>query len=160
MEKFFNEINIIYGCLTALFTYMFGELWFLFVGFLILNITDWFTGWGASRKENTESSSVGAKGILKKVCYWVVIAVAFYIGVALSKMGTVIGTDLRFLQAVGWFVLANYIINEIRSILENCVRIGIEVPEILVKGLDVTSNLVDKIGGESVEQRDNESTIK
>lgn len=160
MEKFFNEINIIYGCLTALFTYMFGELWFLFVGFLILNITDWFTGWGASRKENTESSSVGAKGILKKVCYWVVIAVAFYIGVALSKMGAVIGTDLRFLQAVGWFVLANYIINEIRSILENCVRIGIEVPEILVKGLDVTSNLVDKIGGESVEQRDNKSTIK
>lgn len=160
MEKFFNEINIIYGCLTALFTYMFGELWFLFVGFLILNITDWFTGWGASRKENKESSSVGAKGILKKVCYWVVIAVAFYIGVALSKMGAVIGADLRFLQAVGWFVLANYIINEIRSILENCVRIGIEVPEILVKGLDVTSNLVDKIGGESVEQRDNESTIK
>lgn len=160
MGKFFNEINIIYGCLTALFTYMFGELWFLFVGFLILNITDWFTGWGASRKENKESSSVGAKGIIKKVCYWVVIAVAFYIGVALSKMGTVIGTDLRFLQAVGWFVLANYIINEIRSILENCVRIGIEVPEILVKGLDVTSNLVDKIGGESVEQRDNESTIK
>lgn len=102
MEKFFNEINIIYGCLTALFTYMFGELWFLFVGFLILNITDWFTGWGASRKENTESSAVGAKGIIKKVCYWVVIA----------------------------------------------------------KGLDVTSNLVDKIGGESVEQRDNESTIK
>ena len=160
MEKFFNEINIIYGCLTALFTYMFGELWFLFVGFLILNITDWFTGWGASRKENTESSSVGAKGIIKKVCYWIVIAVAFYIGVALSKMGTVIGADLRFLQAVGWFVLANYIINEIRSILENCVRIGIEVPEILVKGLDVTANLVDKIGGESVEQRDNESVSK
>lgn len=160
MEKVFNEINIIYGCLTALFTYMFGELWFLFVGFLILNITDWFTGWGASRKENTESSAVGAKGIIKKVCYWVVIAVAFYIGVALSKMGAVIGADLRFLQAVGWFVLANYIINEIRSILENCVRIGIEVPEILVKGLDVTSNLVDKIGGESVEQRDNESVSK
>ncbi len=160
MEKFFNEINIIYGCLTALFTYMFGELWFLFVGFLILNITDWFTGWGASRKENTESSSVGAKGILKKVCYWVVIAVAFYIGVALSKMGTVIGADLRFLQAVGWFVLANYIINEIRSILENCVRIGIEVPEILVKGLDVTSNLVDKIGGESVEHDEDESILK
>ena len=64
------------------------------------------------------------------------------------------------MQAVGWFVLANYIINEIRSILENCLRIGIDVPEILVKGLEITENLVDKIGGESVEYTDNESTSK
>ena len=160
MEKFFNQVNMIYGCLIAIFSYIFGELWFLFVGFIVLNITDWLTGWGASRKEHKESSSVGAKGIIKKVCYWIVIAVAFYIGVAFEKMGSILGADLEFMQAVGWFVLANYIINEIRSILENCLRIGIEVPEILVKGLDVTSNLVDKIGGESVEQRDNESTIK
>ena len=41
---------------------------------------------------------------------------------------------MGFLQLLGWFVLAVYIINELTSIVENMVALGIDVPEIFVKG--------------------------
>lgn len=148
---------MVYGGFTAIFTYMFGDLWFLFVGLMLLNIIDWLTGWLSARKYKKESSTIGAKGVVKKLCYWIVINVAFYIGIAFEGMGSKIGVDLTFLQAIGWFVLANYIVNEIRSVLENCVKLGVEVPEILIKGLDITSRFVEKVGGEKVERKDNKS---
>ena len=45
---------------------------------------------------------------------------------------------------LGWFVLASLIINEIRSILENLVEAGFNVPVILVKGLEVADKMVNK----------------
>jgi phage-related holin len=43
----------------------------------------------------------------------------------------------------GWLTLAMYIVNELRSILENLVEIGVDVPEVLIKGLDVTKKLME-----------------
>ena len=46
--------------------------------------------------------------------------------------------DLGYLSALGWFTLANLLINEIRSILENLIACGYQVPEILKRGLEIT----------------------
>ena len=45
---------------------------------------------------------------------------------------------------LGWFVLASLLVNEIRSICENFVEAGFQVPEILVKGLEVARKKVNK----------------
>ena len=58
---------------------------------------------------------------------------------------------LGFMQFIGWFVLANYLVNEIRSILENMVEMGVNVPPMLIKGLKIASERIDaaaSIGGE------------
>lgn len=149
MEILTNKINATGGILTAFFIAVFGPLWFLFMGFLLLNVIDWITGWWAARKERKESSAVGLKGILKKMVYWIVIAIAFYIAFAFQQMGKMIGIELSFLNMIGWFVLANFIVNEIRSILENAVRIDTEaVPYFLIKGLKVTSELLEAASNE------------
>lgn len=51
--------------------------------------------------------------------------------------------NLTFVQMFGWFTLASYLINEIRSILENLVEMNIWVPAFLIAGLDVTQKLLD-----------------
>ena len=53
---------------------------------------------------------------------------------------------MGFLQLLGWFVLAVYIINELTSIVENMVALGIDVPEIFVKGLNAVRTVVNDAG--------------
>ena len=55
-----------------------------------------------------------------------------------------IGIDLGITTLLGWFVLASLIINEIRSILENFVEAGYNVPAILVNGLKVADKVVNQ----------------
>ena len=52
--------------------------------------------------------------------------------------------DLGITTLLGWFVLASLLINEIRSILENFVEAGFNVPRILIKGLEVADKVVNK----------------
>ncbi len=44
---------------------------------------------------------------------------------------------------MGWFVLASLTINEARSIVENAVEAGINVPVFLTKGLQVAAELIE-----------------
>lgn len=139
-----DKVNMIYGLIATIGVALFGKYWFLFAGFLILNVIDYATGYCKARfyKKN-ESSAIGAKGIVKKVWYWVVIGLAFFISTCFVYMGETIGVDLSFVQLFGWFTLATYLINEIRSILENLVEMNVNVPAFLIAGLDITQKLLD-----------------
>lgn len=138
-----NKVNFIGGGITAILAAVFGQYWFLFAGLIIFNIIDWLTGWYYARQNGLENSAIGAKGIVKKVGYWVIIGIAFYISYAFAKMGESIGIDLRFTIGIGWFVLANYLVNELRSILENAVKLGWNAPNFLVKGLELADKAID-----------------
>lgn len=140
-----NKINIIGGAAVAVLAAMFGQYWFLFAGLIVFNIVDWLTGWYYARINRIESSKTGAKGIVKKVGYWVVIGIAFYISIAFSRMGELIGIKLNFTIGIGWFVLANYLVNELRSILENAVKLGWNAPAFLIKGLEIADKAIDDI---------------
>lgn len=138
-----NKINIILGVITALLAYIFGEHWALFAFFLLLNCFDYFTRWRTARLTGTENSKAGWTGILKKLGYWVMIALGFSISVVFIKLGNVIGINLGITTLLGWYVLATLCINEIRSILENLVEAGDDVPTILIKGLEIVNKAID-----------------
>lgn len=72
------------------------------------------------------------------------IMVAFGASAVFIEIGKAIGIDLGITTLLGWFVLASLIINEIRSILENFVEAGYNVPKILVNGLEVADKVVNK----------------
>ena len=140
-----DTYNMIIGGAVAVLTAVFGIYWYVFVAYFVLNVLDWLTGWYKSRKKKTESSAVGLKGILKKLGYWVVIAVAFLLSYVFVHMGSdILHVDLDFLMMVGWFTLACLMVNEVRSILENLVECGYNVPAVLIKGLAVTEKLINK----------------
>lgn len=137
--------NTITGILVTILSAAFGTYWYIFAAFILFNIFDWLTGWYKSRKMKTESSAVGLKGILKKLGYWVIVAMAFLIANVFVQMGhDVLNMNLDFLMLIGWFTLACLMVNEARSILENLVECGYEVPMILIQGLAVTEKLLNQ----------------
>lgn len=142
---FADAYNSILGGIIAVLTVIFGEHWYLFLLFLILNVADWFTGWMKSRINNKENSVAGWKGVLKKLGYWLMIAVSFAISVGFIEIGNVIGVDLGITTLLGWFVLASLIVNEVRSIVENFVEAGYNVPMILQEGLEVADKVINKV---------------
>lgn len=143
--KAVDTYNVFVGAIVTIFTAVFGIYWYIFVAYMILNVMDWLTGWYKSRKLKEESSKKGLFGIVKKLGYWVIIAVAFLISNVFVKMGTdLLNIDLSFLKMIGWFTLACLLVNEIRSILENLVQTGYKVPEVLMKGLAVADKMINK----------------
>lgn len=135
--------NAIVGTVVAVLSYVLGEHWFLFMAFLAFNVADWLTGWMKSRLAGKENSTAGWKGVLKKLGYWLMIMVAFGASAVFIEIGVAIGIDLGITTMLGWFVLASLIVNEIRSILENFVEAGYDVPAILVKGLKVADKVIN-----------------
>lgn len=143
-EPIIDGYNAVIGTIVAVLSYILGEHWMLFAAFLLLNIADWLTGWMKSRMTAKENSVKGWKGVLKKLGYWIMIMVAFGASAIFIEIGNAIGIDLGVTTLLGWFVLASLLVNELRSILENFVEAGYNVPAILVKGLEVAEKMVNK----------------
>lgn len=140
-----DTYNVLVGAAVTLLSALFGTYWYLFAAYLLFNVFDWLTGWYKSRKLKRESSAVGLKGIIKKLGYWVIIAVAFLTSYIFVHMGNdILHIDLTFLELLGWFTLACLMVNEVRSIIENLVECGYNVPKILISGLAVTERLINK----------------
>lgn len=139
-----DKYNAIVGGAIAILTAIFGTYWYIFAAFFLFNVIDWLSGWYKSHKKKEESSKVGAIGAMKKVGYWAIVAIAFTIGDVFAKLGQdVFGISLDFLHMIGWFTLAMLMINEARSILENFVELGYNVPNFLTKGLAVTEKMIN-----------------
>lgn len=142
--KVIDTYNAMAGVAIAVLSYILGEHWFLFVLFLLLNAIDWGTGWMKSRINNVENSKAGLKGVLKKLGYWLMIMVSFGASAAFVEVGKIINLDLGVTTLLGWFVLASLLVNEARSICENLVEMGVNVPTILVKGLQAANRVVNQ----------------
>ena len=142
--KVIDTYNAIVGSIVAVLSYIFGEHWILFALFLAFNLADWITGWMKSRIAHKENSKAGWKGVLKKLGYWIMIAVAFGASAVFVEIGKTIGIDLGITTLLGWFVLASLLVNEIRSICENFVEAGYNVPQILIRGLEVADKAINK----------------
>lgn len=141
--RFADKYNAVVGGMVAVATAIFGMYWYVFAGYLLCNMLDWLTGWYKARKMSKETSVAGLKGILKKIGYWVIILVAFMLPELLISLGKdVLGINLDFMMLLGWYTLACLLVNEIRSILENLVETGYNVPAFLIKGLAVTEKLI------------------
>ena len=81
---------------------------------------------------------------MKKVCYWILIGVAFLISYLLVDIGSCININLEFVMLFGWFTLTCLFINESRSIIENLIEIGISVPKFLINGLEIYNKVIEE----------------
>lgn len=150
-----NGFKAAVAAVLAALTQMFGKAWIAFAFFLLLNVIDFYYGRKKAKTTNTLSSAVGAKGVGKKVSYWVMVGLAFGVSYVLSEvLGPELGVNLSFLMLIGWFTLAVYILNELTSIVENMLVLGYEVPEILVRGLAAARSTVDAAGNKVIPKVD------
>ena len=142
--RFIDKYNTLVGIIITTATALLGAYWYLFAGYLLFNILDWLTGWYKARVMHQESSKIGLAGIIKKVGYWIIILVAFLLPEMFVNLGRdLLGLDMSFLILFGWFTLATLLVNEIRSILENLLQCGYQVPEYLIRGLALAEKMMN-----------------
>lgn len=159
--NFVDKYNGIMGAIVTVLTAIFGVYWYVFAAYLLLNILDWLSGWYKSYKKHEESSKVGLKGAIKKLGYWAIILVAFVIADVFVNLGAdVLHIDLSFLTMIGWFTLAMLLVNEARSILENLVECGYQIPNVLIKGLAITEKLIEAAEGKTDTTEKNKNTAE
>ena len=109
----------------SLVTYLFGG-WSALIQILVAFVViDYVTGVLAAGVRREISSSVGGRGIARKVLIFVLVACGHLVDMAL-------GTADVIRDAVIYF----YIANELLSIIENAGEIGLPVPDILKNAIE------------------------
>ncbi|EKZ4054112.1 holin family protein [Listeria monocytogenes] len=104
----------------VIFGYLFGEVDLLVKVLVCFIVADYISGLLASGYLGELSSKMGFKGIAKKIAILILVAIA-------HQIDLILGTHNTTRDAVIFFYLAN----ELISILENFVRMGMKVPEVL-----------------------------
>ena len=82
-------------------------------------IADYFTGVISAINNKKLSSDIGFEGISKKICIFILVAIANIVDVNILNSGAAVRTAVIFF----------YLSNEGISVLENAVKLGLPVPE-------------------------------
>lgn len=119
MKELFTLNKILFSMIGGLIGSLFGELDGILYALLVFIIIDYLTGIFAAVVEKQLSSSIGFRGIFKKIAILFLVSLGHLIDTAIIKQGGTIRTMVIFF----------YLSNEGLSILENTVRIGLPIPE-------------------------------
>lgn len=145
----------IQGAMAAAGAFLSDRLGILFPVLCVLMgmmVLDYLTGMLASKNESIDhpddsnygwSSKKGAKGIIKKVGYLCVIAVAMVVDYVIARMSGELGFKVPASAFFGLLVTVWYLLNELLSIIENAGRMGAAVPEWLLKYIAVLKDKID-----------------
>lgn len=103
---------------------------FLLVG---CNILDYITGlMAAGYRQQDINSYKSIRGITKKVCQWLLVMVGCILDAIIQYAVSVAGVELRIPFVVATVVAVWLVVNELISILENIIDIGVEIPPFLL----------------------------
>ena len=119
MKELLTLNKILFSMIGGLIGSLFGELDGILYALLVFIIIDYLTGIFAAIVEKQLSSSIGFRGIFKKIVILFLVSLVHLIDTAIIKHGGKIRTMVIFF----------YLSNEGLSILENTVRIGLPIPE-------------------------------
>ncbi len=117
--NFSKWIQTAAAAVGAALGYLIGGLDSLVIALLCFVAADYITGICAAVYTKTLSSEIGFKGILKKICIFILVCIANLIDVSVIGSGSTIRTAVIFF----------YISNEGISLLENAVRLGLPIPD-------------------------------
>ncbi len=131
---------------------------FLMVG---CNIIDYITGLMASKyREEQISSYKGIRGITKKVCMWLLVVVGSFIDVIINYAAQYMGIGFKIPFIVATFVAVWIVVNEIISILENMIDIGINLPPFLMPIVRRIKKEIETISDENnVAEKDTQDNV-
>ena len=120
-----NIINFITGTLTTGVVYFLGGWDVALQVLLLVVVLDYITGICQAIYNKKVNSTVGLKGIIKKVGYFIVVAVAVVLDRTAGNTG-----------AIRTVVIYFFVANEGISILENWGGMGLPLPPKLMESLE------------------------
>lgn len=126
MEHVSNWIKGICAVIGGVLSWLFGDLSGMFYALVAFVVIDYITGVIAAAVQQELNSTIGFKGIAKKVFIFLIVGLAHIIDAYVLGDGDVIRTATIFF----------YLSNEGLSIIENSVRLGLPVPKTLKDALE------------------------
>ncbi|WP_165620602.1 phage holin family protein [Streptococcus equi] len=118
MRELLTANKVLFSAIGGIIGSIFGELDGFLYALLVFMVIDYLTGMMAATLEKNLSSSIGKKGIFKKVMIIFLIAMAHMIDLHVVRQGGAVRTAVIFF----------YFSNEGLSILENATRLGLPIP--------------------------------
>lgn len=152
MDKYVIAIQGFCTAVGAWISAKLGILQPVLIILLIMMVMDYITGMLAAKKEALEhpndknygwSSKKGAQGIIKKVGYLCIIAVAMVVDYIILHVAGGMGITVSAKAFFALLVAVWYVLNELLSIVENSGRMGAQVPEWLCKYIAVLKEAID-----------------
>ena len=141
MKNVLETVTLGFGGIGGILGLLFGELDGSLYALVVFVIADYFTGVISAINNKKLSSDIGFEGISKKICIFVLVAIANIVDINILNSGAAVRTAVIFF----------YLSNEGISVLENVVKLGLPVPEKL-------KNILLKIN--EVDSDDDKNTIQ
>lgn len=145
------NINYVKAAVTACMSMLAALLGVLYVPVLLMvacNVIDYITGLFAAkyRTDGGISSYRSMRGIIKKVTMWLLVVVGAIMDAILAYAASTLGYKLTFQFLIACIVAIWIICNELISILENMVDIGISIPGFLLPIVKQLKTTVEYMG--------------
>lgn len=152
---------------TAVVSALMGWLGILAVPLFLLvgcNVADYITGLLAAPYRTEQVSSYkGIRGIIKKVCMWLLVLVGAWMDILINYAVECAGISITLPFMVATVVAVWLVTNEIISILENIIDIGVPLPPFLLpivkhikQAVEDKAQIEDEAEEESGEDKKNE----
>ncbi len=126
MKNIINSIQLIITAVGGYIGYFLGGFDGFIYALVVFITIDYSTGIMVAVLERKLSSEIGFRGIFKKVLIFTLVGIANIVDTQLIKSGSAIRTA----------TICFYLSNEGISVLENCVKIGLPIPEKLKQVLE------------------------
>ena len=143
MNKVWNVLSAIFGVIGLWLGLFIGPVNGLLIALIVFVITDYVTGLASAIVRKELSSSVGFKGLARKILIFLIVGIANVLDVYVLGANAVLRTAVIFF----------YIANEGLSIIENAGEIGLPIPK---KLKEVLAQLRKKSGEEDKDGQDND----
>lgn len=143
-----DRIKIAITMITSVLSSFLGVLYIPVLLMVSCNVIDYITGLAAAkyRKDGGISSYKSIRGIVKKVTMWMLVAVGVIIDSLISYSANTIGLNIPFKFLAACVVAIWIVCNELISILENMIDIGVNIPPFLIPIVKrIKSNAEEKI---------------
>ena len=145
------NINYVKAVVTAFMSMLAALLGVLYVPVLLMvacNVIDYITGLFAAkyRIDGGISSYRSMRGIMRKVTMWLLVVVGAIMDAILAYAASTFGYKMPFSFLIACIVAIWIICNELISILENMVDIGINIPGFLLPIVKQLKTTVEHMG--------------
>ena len=146
--KKMNYAKIFVTAVASLLSSILGILYVPVLLMVACNVIDYITGLLAagSRQDGGISSYRSMRGIIKKVTMWILVVLGAIVDQLLLYACEVMGCQIHLTFLVACVVAIWIICNELISILENMVDIGIDLPKFLIPLVSNLKNSIDNMG--------------
>ena len=122
MKHFINDIGSVILTTTV---YLLGGFDIALQSLIIVIVIDYLTGIASAIYNKELSSKIGFKGIIKKFCYLLVVALSVVIDNLTGQRGIIRSLVIYF-----------FVANDGLSIIENMAEMGVKLPQKLIDSLE------------------------